>query len=151
MEDYVVLHYVISMSRRHLHSEKQVFCKTEGVKASISSTHSGLGERESQHKFKSIFKGFIESVHLICSQRKKYYCVTNLKVLSCCITHLQHRHNYKHNEHYITPLPKIVAFQNSHLKQRQRVMQCTCITVVFKRITKLKNIKLNQSVNFLLL
>lgn len=124
MEDYVVLHYVISMSRRHLHSEKQVFRKTEGVKASISSTHSGLGERESQHKFKSIFKGFIESVHLICSQRKKYYCVTNLKVLPCCITHLQHRHNSKHNEHYITPLPKNsgISEQSFEAKTKSRAM-----------------------------
>lgn len=46
--------YVISMSRQHLHSEKQVLrnrSETEWVNASISSTHSGLGEQESEVNF----------------------------------------------------------------------------------------------------
>lgn len=46
--------YIISMSRQHLHSEKQVlgnWSETEWVNASISSTHSGLGEQESEVNF----------------------------------------------------------------------------------------------------
>lgn len=46
--------YIISMSRQHLHSEKQVLrnrSETEWVNASISSTHSGLGEQESEVNF----------------------------------------------------------------------------------------------------